>query len=166
MGLAAQADAYFVEREDLEAAERLQTVPNQYFPGRLRRQHHAHADVQDVARKPRCSDFSDISFLPVPEVPPGPLPKPESKKTKKPFRKPTFEELQNYINEKRYDVSAERFMDYYDSNGWMVGRNHMKDWKAAVRNWNARSESGSFREPSTGDILLKMMQNGEFSDKE
>jgi hypothetical protein len=32
-------------------------------------------------------------------------------------------------------VDAERFIDYYTSNGWLVGRNRMKDWKAAVRTW-------------------------------
>lgn len=52
------------------------------------------------------------------------------------FAKPTLEEVQAYITEKGYSVDAERFVDYYESNGWKVGKNPMKDWKAAVRNWN------------------------------
>ena len=52
------------------------------------------------------------------------------------FAKPTLEEVQAYITEKGYSVDAERFVDYYESNGWKVGKNAMKDWKAAVRNWN------------------------------
>ena len=51
------------------------------------------------------------------------------------FTPPTLEEVQEYIEEKNYSVDAERFIDYYTANGWMVGKNHMKDWKATVRNW-------------------------------
>lgn len=58
------------------------------------------------------------------------------------FVPPTLEEVQAYCKERHYgtlDVSPQRFIDYYTSNGWKVGRNPMKDWKAAVRNW-ARGE--------------------------
>ena len=55
------------------------------------------------------------------------------------FVPPTLEEVQAYINEKQYHFDAAHFLDYYTSNGWRVGKNPMKDWKAAVRNW-ARSE--------------------------
>lgn len=51
------------------------------------------------------------------------------------FAPPTVQEVKAYCNEKGYPVDAERFVDYYTSNGWMVGRNKMKDWKAAVRTW-------------------------------
>lgn len=53
----------------------------------------------------------------------------------KTFRKPTVEDVQAYIDEKGYSVNADRFIDYYTANGWKVGKNPMKDWKAAVRNW-------------------------------
>ena len=61
----------------------------------------------------------------------------------KTFRKPTVEEVQAYINENNYNVDAEHFIDYYTSNGWKVGRNPMKDWKAAVRTW-ARNDHGTY----------------------
>lgn len=51
------------------------------------------------------------------------------------FIPPSLEEIENYCLEKGYRIEAERFIDYYTSNGWMVGRNKMKDWRAAVRNW-------------------------------
>ena len=51
------------------------------------------------------------------------------------FTPPTVQEVKAYCNEKGYPVDPERFVDYYTSNGWMVGRNKMKDWKAAVRTW-------------------------------
>ena len=51
------------------------------------------------------------------------------------FTPPTLEEVAAYCRERGNSVSPERFIDYYTSNGWKVGRNPMKDWKAAVRNW-------------------------------
>ena len=56
------------------------------------------------------------------------------------FTPPTTEEIQAYCNEKHYNISPEHFIDYYESNGWKVGRNSMKDWKAAVRNWARRDK--------------------------
>ena len=51
------------------------------------------------------------------------------------FVKPTIEEVADYCNERSNDVDAEKFYDYYSSNGWKVGKNAMKDWKASVRTW-------------------------------
>ncbi len=51
------------------------------------------------------------------------------------FTKPTIEEVVDYCNERNNDVDAEKFYDYYSSNGWKVGKNAMKDWKASVRTW-------------------------------
>ena len=53
-----------------------------------------------------------------------------------PFTPPTLDEVQAYIDERSLVADAERFVDYYTSNGWMVGRNKMKDWKAALRHWS------------------------------
>ena len=55
------------------------------------------------------------------------------------FERPKNEEVQAYIAEKGFTFRAEAFCDFYDSKNWYVGRNKMKDWKAAVRNW-ARNE--------------------------
>lgn len=51
------------------------------------------------------------------------------------FVTPTLTEIEDYCRERQNSVDAERFLNYYESNGWMVGRNKMKDWKAAVRTW-------------------------------
>ena len=61
------------------------------------------------------------------------------KEKRKVFQKPTVEEIQSYIHENGYSVDAERFFNFYESKGWMVGKNHMKDWKAAVRTWQKGS---------------------------
>ena len=51
------------------------------------------------------------------------------------FRPPTLEEVKSYILEKGIEIDAERFVAYYESNGWMVGRNKMKSWKSAIVTW-------------------------------
>ena len=51
------------------------------------------------------------------------------------FRPPTLEEVKSYILEKGIEIDAERFVAYYESNGWMVGRNKMKSWKSATVTW-------------------------------
>jgi hypothetical protein len=55
--------------------------------------------------------------------------------TKK-FTPPTIEEVKNYISEKGYNIDAEHFVAYYESNGWKVGKNKMKDWKMAIVTWS------------------------------
>lgn len=57
------------------------------------------------------------------------------------FCPPTTEEVKNYVFEQGYNVDAERFVDFYKSKGWMIGKNKMKDWKAAVRTWDKSNES-------------------------
>lgn len=54
------------------------------------------------------------------------------------FAKPTIEELKDFTKENNLKINEERFIDYYNSNGWMVGKNKMKDWKATARNWNRK----------------------------
>jgi hypothetical protein len=60
------------------------------------------------------------------------------------FAPPTPENVREYCREMGYThVDADRFVDFYSAKGWMVGKNHMKDWKAATRNWerSQRQES-------------------------
>lgn len=57
---------------------------------------------------------------------------------------PTLEEVKKYCEERNNNIDAERFMDHYTSNGWVVGKTKMKDWKAAVRTW----ERGNFNIPT------------------
>lgn len=60
-----------------------------------------------------------------------------SDRSNKRFTAPTIQEVNSYMLEKGLNNNSEahKFFDYYESNGWKVGRNKMKDWKAAVRNW-------------------------------
>lgn len=56
-------------------------------------------------------------------------------KTHSRFTQPTLDEVKAYCIERGNKVDAQRFIDYYTANGWKVGRNSMKDWKATVRTW-------------------------------
>ena len=59
------------------------------------------------------------------------------------FEPPSLDEVKAYCNERHNDVDPQRFIDYYESNGWKVGRNSMKDWKAAVRTWERNGYGNS-----------------------
>lgn len=59
------------------------------------------------------------------------------------FAPPTRDEVEAYAREKGYDgFPADRFVAYYESKGWIVGRTKMKSWKAAVTNWWLREDKG------------------------
>ena len=65
----------------------------------------------------------------------------DSKKDKpKRFAPPSLKDVLDYMTERGYPYpkEAESFIDYYSSNGWKVGKNAMKDWKAATRNWTKK----------------------------
>ena len=62
---------------------------------------------------------------------------------RKVFIKPTIEEIEGFCNENGYQVDSERFFNYYESKGWLVGKSPMKDWKAAVRTWASNQKSSS-----------------------
>lgn len=58
------------------------------------------------------------------------------------FKIPTSEEVQSYCDERKNNINANAFIDYYQSKGWLVGKSKMKDWKACIRTWeNNNKES-------------------------
>lgn len=72
----------------------------------------------------------------------------------KKFVKPTLEEVRAYCQERKNNVDAERWIDYHEANGWKVGKNPMKDWRAAVRTWERGDFAGS------GSKTEKRNENG------
>lgn len=71
------------------------------------------------------------------------------------FAPPTLENVSEYCREMGYtNVDAVCFIDFYTSNGWMVGKNRMKDWKAAVRNWDRR-EKNPQRQDGAAEVAKK-----------
>lgn len=80
----------------------------------------------------------------------------ESKAKSTRFVPPTLEQVQDYCRERGNDVDAQRFIDFYESKGWMVGKNKMKDWKACVRTWERGSKKAE--SPKNND-KLKALEN-------
>lgn len=80
------------------------------------------------------------------------------------FTKPTVVDIAEYCVERNNSVDAQKFFDYYSSNGWKVGKNPMKDWRAAVRTWekNTKDETKSKVEQSlnTWQEARQMINNG------
>lgn len=79
----------------------------------------------------------------------------ENIRASKKFVKPSVEEIRAYCEERNNSIDPIYFYDHYEANGWMVGKNKMKDWKATVRNWerngygnndNAQSEESTFQQ--------------------
>lgn len=79
----------------------------------------------------------------------------ELKNEKNIFIIPTVEQVRAYCQERKNQVNPDAFIDFYTSNGWLVGKNKMKDWKAAVRTWEKRggngngTGSGNYRRPGS-----------------
>ena len=73
---------------------------------------------------------------------------------RRPFTPPTVEEIAAYCTERGNGVNPQQFFDFYESKGWMVGKNRMKDWKAAVRTWERRDgrEAGPERPETSYDL--------------
>lgn len=85
------------------------------------------------------------------------------KKAPKRFVPPSVDEVRAYCQERGNNVDAERFVDYYTSNGWHVGKNPMKDWRAAVRTWerhgwNGYGYGGKPQKPAGADSSIDMAE--------
>lgn len=60
------------------------------------------------------------------------------------FSPPTLSDVEEYVRSNSYtSVNSQTFVNYYSSIGWMVGKNKMKDWRAAVRTWNSKNKTTS-----------------------
>ena len=79
------------------------------------------------------------------------------------FSPPTLEDVKVYCSERKNHVDAQRFLDYYTSNGWKVGRNQMKDWKAAVRTWEREDKQRPKNKTPYDD--LRTETTGDDADK-
>lgn len=81
--------------------------------------------------------------------------KPSKKKEVQIFEKPTIEEIQSYCIERKNNVDARSFFDFYESKGWKIGTAKMKDWKASVRTWEQRQKNENTQKNATGALWGK-----------
>tara|TARA_R110000868_G_scaffold104700_2_gene288614 strand:+ start:627 stop:1262 length:636 start_codon:yes stop_codon:yes gene_type:complete len=82
------------------------------------------------------------------------IPKPKG------FTPPTLEEVKNYCQERANNVDANKFLNFYESKGWVVGKSKMKDWKASVRTWEGSAKQ-NFAENNNNLSQFKHLLNGK-----
>jgi len=70
------------------------------------------------------------------------------------FKPPTADDVKSYCLERNNFVNAETFIDFYESKGWMVGKNKMKDWKACVRTWEKTNTKPIQQKDETQDHFM------------
>ena len=71
------------------------------------------------------------------------------------FDPPTVEQVRDYCRERKNDIDAQAFVDHYTANGWMRGKNKIKDWRACVRTWEQtrKTQSGQLELDDWPDVL-------------
>lgn len=80
-------------------------------------------------------------------------------KEPKRFVPPSLEEVSEYCKERNNNVDPARFIDFYTSKGWLVGKNKMKDWKAAVRTWERSGYSGADTKRGANGVKIDNRQS-------
>lgn len=128
-----------------EAGGQLWTMPSQFR--KLAKKYWTEEEIRKIEQKHSCHE--GLVWVCINDLLVSDPPKPKTTR----FVKPTVEEIKAYCEERKNSVDAEKFLNYYESNGWKVGKNPMKDWKAAVRTWEIR-QKGEKKEPTMSDKPL------------
>lgn len=74
--------------------------------------------------------------------------KEKSRQPRRTFVRPQLEEVKAYCDERKNGIDADKFFNHYESIGWKVGKNPMKDWKAAIRTWERNTDNTQPQRPS------------------
>lgn len=85
----------------------------------------------------------------------------DEKKPRTRFVKPTVEEIRSYCQERNNGIDPERFFDFYESKGWVVGKQPMKDWKACIRTWEKSANNSQKQSEETSNPFLAMLHDME-----
>ena len=78
------------------------------------------------------------------------------------FTIPTISEVENYCIERKNTIDAESFINFYDSKGWMVGKNKMKDWRACVRTWEMRDKKKPMKTSKIDSQINEYLKGKEY----
>ena len=100
-----------------------------------------HASSETLQARPETLQAEAVKEVEAEEIAPSEVDKPANPRA--PMKRPTLEEVQACIAERGYNVDAELFMNHYESNGWKVGKNPMKSWRAALVTWQKRNANAS-----------------------
>ena len=98
------------------------------------------ASIKPAASEPAAeAQPASIVLAAEAKAEPAAAPKPATRRRTPPMQRPTVWEVENFCRTQGLQlVDAQRFVDYYEANGWKVGRNPMRSWQAATRNWQRR----------------------------
>ena len=132
------AFSFIRERMDRDNAAYMEKVEKRREAGKLGGRPKANAYDENQTKAKKANGFSEKQNNPdtVPVTDTVSVFEKESKEKSLRFSPPARQDVADYCKEKGFsDFDVERFVDYYTSNGWMVGKSKMKDWKAVVRNW-------------------------------
>ena len=80
------------------------------------------------------------------------------------FTPPTLDDVSAYCRERNNKIDAQRFIDFYESKGWMVGQNKMKNWKAAIRTWEQRDKESP--KPRKQDYEQRQYSDADYLEME
>ena len=136
-----------ITKKSVESSVVCDTTPHAQAEGEL-----AEAEVNQVAKVAAmpevaateavevAAEAQPASIIPAAEAKAEPAaPKPAARRRTPPMQRPTVWEVENFCRTQGLTlVDAQRFVDYYEANGWKVGRNPMRSWQAAARNWQRR----------------------------
>lgn len=100
----------------------------------------AAVEAVEMAAEAKAASIEPASIVLAAEAKAEPAaPKPATRRRTPPMQRPTVWEVENFCRTQGLQlVDAQRFVDYYEANGWKVGRNPMRSWQAAARNWQRR----------------------------
>jgi len=115
-------------REETTASENIQLISSEFNCNQL------HANASIIQSNPIQSESNPN---------PNPISNNGANKSRG-FTPPTLEEVAAYCQERNNGVDPQKWYDFYAAKGWMIGKNKMKDWKAAVRTWEKRQQKGGY----------------------
>ena len=78
------------------------------------------------------------------------------------FTIPTISEVKVYCLERKNNIEAESFINFYDSKGWMVGKNKMKDWRACIRTWEMREKKKPMKTSKIDSQINEYLKGKEY----
>ena len=78
------------------------------------------------------------------------------------FTIPMISEVESYCLERKNNIEAESFINFYDSKGWMVGKNKMKDWRACIRTWEMREKKKPMKTSKIDSQINEYLKGKEY----
>lgn len=118
----------------------IKTEDGLYYNERMKREVDRRKEYSDSRRKNR-THMSNIckSYVKHMETETETININKDNTKKETFKKPTVDEISEYCKERNNDVNPNKFFDFYEAKGWLIGKNKVKDWKACVRTWEKNS---------------------------